>query len=144
MSASFRLHPSAFSRLREELLFVASRASGPGGQNVNRRATRVEARWRPADSAALTARQKARVRAALAPRISADGVLRVVSGVHRTQARNREACVERLRRLLERALAPVTPRRPTRPSAASKQRRRRAKAARAGRLADRRLPRDDH
>ncbi|MGD2154214.1 MAG: hypothetical protein PVG79_13165, partial [Gemmatimonadales bacterium] len=62
----------------DEISFRATRAGGPGGQHVNRRATRVEASWNVRRSAALTDEEKERVLEKLASRIDKDGVLRVV------------------------------------------------------------------
>jgi ribosome-associated protein len=106
-----------------ELTFTASRSGGPGGQNVNKVATRVTVSFDLARSSALSAEQKARIHARLASRISREGVLRVVSQRYRTQAANRRAVLERLAELLRGALARETPRVPTRPSRGAKERR---------------------
>ncbi len=106
-----------------ELSFTASRSGGPGGQNVNKVATRVTVAFALARSAVLSDEQKARVRERLASRISRDGVLRVVAQRHRTQAANRRAALERLAELLRSALEVETPRVATRPSRAAKERR---------------------
>lgn len=105
----------------DELRERASRASGPGGQHVNKTSTRVTLRWNVACSAALSERQRARLRKRLATRLTQAGVLAVSAGASRSQARNREAARERLAALVREGLAVARPRRPTRPSKASRE-----------------------
>jgi ribosome-associated protein len=99
----------------DEIDFRASRSGGPGGQHVNRRATRVEACWNVRQSAALTDEEKERVLAKLASRIDKDGVLRVVADDERSQHRNTELAKGRLRDLVARALRVPKRRKKTRP-----------------------------
>ncbi len=106
-----------------ELAFAASRSGGPGGQNVNKVATKVTLTFDVAASPSLTDAQRTRILARLATRIGKDGVLRVVSQRHRTQGANRAAALERFVELLRGALAEEAPRVPTRPSRAARQRR---------------------
>ena len=121
-----------------ELRFAASRSGGPGGQNVNKVATRVTLSFDVAGSASLTSEQKVRITANLATRMSRGGVLRVVAQLHRTQSANRKAARERFIALLQVALAEEAPRVPTRPSRTAKERRLVEKALRSRRKAERR------
>jgi ribosome-associated protein len=124
----------------DELRFRFSRSGGPGGQNVNTRDTRVELVFDVGASPALGPRQRARVLDRLASRIDAYGRLRVVAAEERSQAKNRELAVERLRGLLAEALRPDPPvRRTTRPSKGAEERRLAAKRARS-RIKEARAP----
>ncbi len=106
---------------RTELVVRATRASGAGGQHVNKTATRVEVTWNVADSPSLSEEQRTRIRTRLASRISDDGELRVVASDTRSQLQNRDLAESRLADVVRRALAIPKPRRKTRPSRASKQ-----------------------
>jgi len=89
------------------------RASGPGGQNVNKLATAVQLRFDVSRSG-LPAQVRDRLARLAGKRLTADGVLVITAQRHRTQARNREDARERLIELIRRAAAPPIPRRPTR------------------------------
>ena len=114
-----------------EIHVRTSRSGGPGGQNVNKLETRVEVLWNLDESAAFTAAEKARVREALGRRVGEDGTIRVVSQRHRSQSRNRDAALERLREMVGAALKPRKKRRATGPTAASREARLEAKRRRA-------------
>jgi ribosome-associated protein len=107
------------------------RASGPGGQNVNKVASAVQLRFDVRRSASLPEAVRARLERLSGHRLSQDGVLIITAQRFRSQERNREDARERLIALIRRAAAPPRPRRPTRPSAAARKKRLAAKTRRA-------------
>jgi len=120
-----------------EIVVRTSRSSGPGGQHANVTASRVEASFDAASSPSLTDAQRHRVMARCGP------VVRAVAQDARSQARNRELALERLRERLARALHVPRQRHATRPTRASKARREQSKRRQAQRKAERRRPADD-
>ena len=118
----------------DEVLLRTSRSSGPGGQHANVTASRVEAVFDVAASRTLSDAQKARVIERAGPRVTA------VAQDARSQARNRELALERLRERLVAALARPRPRTPTRPTKASRRRRAAAKQQQSVRKQARRRP----
>jgi ribosome-associated protein len=106
-----------------DLQWSAVRASGPGGQNVNKIASQVELRFDLRATTALTGDVKARLAKLAGRRLTQDGVIVVACQVHRSQERNLEEARQRLADLVRRALQPPKPRKKTRPGRAAKERR---------------------
>jgi ribosome-associated protein len=99
------------------------RASGPGGQNVNKVATAAQLRFDLAGTESLEPAVKARLRSLAGRRVTEDGALIIVARNQRTQEGNRREALERLTELVQRALVPPKVRRATRPTRASRERR---------------------
>ncbi len=108
------------------------RASGPGGQNVNKLATAAQLRFDVRHSPSLPADVRTRLERLAGARLTRAGVLVIIAQRHRTQLRNRQDALDRLIDLIRRAAVPPVPRRPTKPTAASRERRVEAKKRRAG------------
>jgi len=107
----------------DELIFKASRSSGPGGHNVNKVNTRITLFFDVANCESFSDVQKRRILSHLATRADKNGLIRVVSQRFRTQNANRVAAVERLQQLLADALKTRAVRKKTKVSYAAKQRR---------------------
>ena len=131
----------AFAIPRAELEVKATRAGGPGGQHVNTSSTRIELRWNPRDSRAVTAlaeELRAHLLQRLAARADADGSIRVVASEHRSQRQNREVAEARLAGLVAHALAVPKRRKATKPTRASVARRLDSKRRQGEKKRDRR------
>ena len=114
----------------DELSARFTRAQGPGGQNVNKVATRVELRFALAASQALPDEVRERLTRLAGSRLTSEGDLLITGQRHRSQAQNLDDCRERLAELIRRATVRPRPRKPTRRSRGSIERRLRAKTER--------------
>jgi ribosome-associated protein len=130
---------TALSIPRTELQYKATRAGGPGGQHVNTSSTRIELLWDLPSSQAVTDAERERLRAKLAPRLDADGRVRVVASDRRSQKQNKIAADERLAALVQHALHIPKKRRATKPTKAAKERRLLSKKKRSAVKRDRRV-----
>jgi len=128
----------------DELTFSFVRASGPGGQNVNKVATAVQLRFDAGGSPSLPDDVRRRLLKLAGSRATEEGVLVLTARRFRSQHRNREDAVERLVALVRRAAAKPKKRRKTKPSKASVERRLEAKLRRSQLKGSRRPPRPDH
>jgi ribosome-associated protein len=119
------------------------RSGGPGGQNVNKVASKAVLDWDLTSSGSLPEDIKARMRTQQRRRINALGHLLLTSQRYRDQDRNRQDCLEKLRAMVIQALHVPRPRKPTRPTRGSREARLRAKLRRSAAKATRRPPKED-
>ena len=133
MGAALRITPTCAIDV-DELTWRFDRSGGPGGQHANTSDTRVEVRFDVASSPSLGPRQRARLLERLGPVVTA------AASDSRSQARNRDLALERLRSRLAEGLRVAPARRPTRPGVAARERRLDDKRRRAERKRDRRRP----
>lgn len=127
----------------DEVSYAFVRASGPGGQHVNKTSTAVELRFDARDSPSLPDPVRARLERLAGSRLTNEGVIVLFAQNRRSQELNRQDALERLLELIRKAAEIPKRRRPTRPTLASKTRRLEAKSRRAGVKAARGRPRGD-
>lgn len=107
----------------DELDFSYARSGGPGGQNVNKVASKAIMRWCVTVSPSLPDDVRARFVETHASKITGDGDLVIMSSAHRDQPKNRQACLDKLRDMLEEVAVPPAERVATKPTRAAKERR---------------------
>lgn len=134
---------SDLSLQSNEVAFDFIRASGPGGQNVNKVATAVQLRFNVRNSPSLSEAVKDRLIRIAGKRVSSEGILIIDARRHRSQSKNREDALNRLKELIIKSLTLPKPRRKTKPTFASKEKRLRDKKARS-RIKESRKPPDDY
>jgi ribosome-associated protein len=115
-----------------ELEFSFIRASGPGGQNVNKVSSAVQMRFDARRSPSLTNEVSIRLQKLAGARLTRDGVIVITAARYRTQERNRADAIARLVELIAKAAVEPVKRRPTRPTRASKEKRLDSKLQRGG------------
>ena len=116
----------------DEIVEKATRASGPGGQHVNKTSTAIELRFDVRNSPTLPEDVKTRLEALGGSRMTLDGVLVLFAQGSRSQEMNRQEARERLVELIRKATEKPKPRRPTKPTYSSKLKRLETKGKRAG------------
>lgn len=115
----------------QELQIEFVRASGAGGQNVNKVNTKAQLRWNVDASQLFTAEEKQHIKQSLSYRLTDKGEILLTSQETRNQLQNKQLVIQRLNRLLARAVSPKVPRIPTRPTRSSQQKRLESKQKRS-------------
>src|SRR5215218_7035366 len=127
----------------DEFEWSFARSGGPGGQNVNKVASKAVLRWDFERSPSVPDDVKARFREKFPTRLTTEGEVVLASELTRDQGRNREDCLEKLAELLRAAAVPPKVRRPTKPTKGSQRRRVEAKKRQSVRKSTRRTPGGD-
>jgi ribosome-associated protein len=126
--------------LISELSFKAIRSSGPGGQHVNKTASKIEVSFSLENSEALSEIEKERLRNKLSTKISSEGIIVLQCGETRSQHRNKAIVIERLIELLQKNLKVAKPRKKTKPSKGAIERRLKSKKENAFKKSNRKPP----
>ena len=129
-----------FEILKQELVFKAVKSSGPGGQHVNKTASKVVVQFDIRSSLAVTEEERALLLEKLSSRITNEGILIMDSSESRSQHKNKELVTDRLIKVISGALKKSKPRKNTHPTKASKLKRLSEKKARSAQKVDRRKP----
>ncbi len=129
--------------LISELTFKAVRSGGPGGQHVNKTASKVEVSFNLDESKALSEIEKDRLRNKISTRISSEGIILLQCGETRSQHRNKTIVIERLVELLQQNLKVAKPRKKTKPSKGAIERRLQTKKEHALKKSNRKPPQID-
>ncbi len=124
----------------EEFTWSFARSGGPGGQNVNKVASKALLCWDMGRTSCLPIPVKIRLKTLQRRRFTKEGMLQIVSQRYRDQQRNRQDCLEKLREMVLVALVVPKSRKPSRPTRGSREARLRAKKIRAGIKSGRRPP----
>jgi len=130
-------------KLIKELIFKAVRSSGPGGQHVNKTASKVEVNFNIKDSLALSRNEKEKLFDTLSTKLTSEGILRLSCSETRSQHRNKAIIIDRLLELLKIKLRKVKPRKKTKPSKSAIEQRLVTKKKQALKKATRRPPEID-
>jgi ribosome-associated protein len=139
-SENFLAVNDSLSIPRNELDVKVSRASGAGGQHVNKTSSRVEIFWNIPASRAINDEQRVRLLDKLSSRLTTEGSIRVVASDMRSQSRNRGLAEDRLAELVRRALVVPRRRKPTKPTRAAKEARLETKKRHSNKKRERRGP----
>ncbi|MBL6964132.1 MAG: aminoacyl-tRNA hydrolase [Bacteroidetes bacterium] len=130
-------------KLDKELVYIASRSSGPGGQHVNKVSTRIELRFDVLQSALLNDEEKLLLFRKLKNKINKEGVLILASQSYRSQIKNKENVRDKFYQLLDKALSKPKVRKASKPSASAIEKRLAEKHMQAEKKKGRQLPDED-
>lgn len=129
-----------YELLKQELIYKAVKSSGPGGQHVNKTASKVIVQYDIPQSAAISQEEKTLLLEKLSSRLTNEGILIMDSSESRSQHKNKELVTERILEVIAGALKRQKPRKKTRPTKASKLKRLQEKKAKSAIKVDRRKP----